>query len=49
MRVKKDGVHRAACDYLACLTDRQVYIQYEKFIGGKPSLEASRLEQSALL
>ena len=48
-RVKKDGVHRATCDYLACLTDRQVYIQHQKFIGGLPSIEATRLEQSALL
>ena len=49
MRTKKDGVHRATCDYLACLTDRQVYIQHQKFIGGLPSLEAMHLEQSALL
>jgi len=48
-RVKKDGVYRATCDYLACLTDRQVYIQHEKFIGGLPSLETSHLEQPALL
>jgi dGTPase len=48
-RVKKDGEYRAACDYLACLTDRQVYIQHEKFIGGLPSLGASRLEQPVLL
>ena len=47
-RVKKDGVYRATCDYLACLTDRQVYIQHQKFIGGLPSLEASHLEQPAL-
>ncbi len=49
MRVKKDGEHRATCDYLACMTDRQLYIQHQKFIGGLPSLEATRLEQSALL
>lgn len=49
MRVKKDGVHRATCDYLACLTDRQVYVQHQKFIGGIPSLETSHLEQSAFL
>jgi dGTPase len=49
MRVKKDGVQRATCDYLACLTDRQVYIQHQKFIGGLASLEATRLEQTALL
>lgn len=49
MRVKKDGVYRATCDYLACLTDRQVYIQHQKFIGGLPSLEATRMEQPALL
>ncbi|HUB68613.1 MAG TPA: deoxyguanosinetriphosphate triphosphohydrolase [Candidatus Methylacidiphilales bacterium] len=48
-RLKKDGVHRAVCDYLACLTDRQVYTQYRKFIGGPASLEISRLEQPALL
>ena len=49
MRVKNDGEYRATCDYLACLTDRQVYLQHEKLIGGLPSLEAVRLEQKALL
>jgi len=49
MRTKKDGVHRATCDYLACLTDRQVYVQHRKFIGGLASLEATHLEQTALL
>jgi dGTPase len=49
MRVKNDGEHRATCDYLACLTDRQVYLQHQKLIGGLPSLEAVRLEQTALL
>ncbi len=49
MRVKNDGEYRATCDYLACLTDRQVYLQHQKLIGGLPSLEAVRLEQSALL
>jgi dGTPase len=49
MRVKKDGIHRAACDYLACLTDRQAGIQHQKFIGGLPTLEVAHLEQSALL
>ena len=48
-RVKNDGEYRATCDYLACLTDRQVYVQHQKLIGGLPSLEASRLEQTALL
>ena len=48
-RVKKDGVPRATCDYLACLTDRQVYLQHQKFIGGNASLATSRLEQPALL
>ena len=36
MRVKNDGEYRATCDYLACLTDRQVYLQHQKFIGGLP-------------
>jgi len=49
MRVKNDGEYRATCDYLACLTDRQVYVQHQKLIGGLPSLEAVHLEQSALL
>jgi len=49
MRVKKEGVHRATCDYLACLTDRQVYVQHEKFVGGLTSVDATHLEQSALL
>jgi len=49
MRVKNDGEYRATCDYLACLTDRQVYLQHQKLIGGLPSLEAMRLEQTALL
>jgi dGTPase len=48
MRVKKDGVPRATCDHLACLTDRQVYIQHQKFVGGSPSMGISRLEQPAL-
>lgn len=48
-RVKNDGEYRATCDYLACLTDRQVYLQHQKLIGGLPSLEAVRLEQAALL
>ncbi|MCE0484806.1 MAG: deoxyguanosinetriphosphate triphosphohydrolase [Methylacidiphilales bacterium] len=49
IRARKDGVHRATCDYLACLTDRQVYIQHRHLIGGESSIEASHLEQSALL
>jgi dGTPase len=49
VRVKKDGVHRATCDYLACLTDRLAYQQHQKFIGGLPTLDATRLEQPVLL
>jgi dGTPase len=48
-RVKKDGVPRATCDNLACLTDRQVYSLHEKLIGGLPQLGGTRLEQTALL
>jgi dGTPase len=48
MRVKKDGIHRATCDYLACLTDRQVYLQHQKLIGGLPSIDNVRLQQPAL-
>ena len=49
VRVKNDGVHRATCDFLACLTDRQAYQLHAKLIGGLPSLDATRLEQPALL
>ena len=49
VRVKNDGIPRATCDYIACLTDRQVYLQHQKIIGGLPSLETLRLEQTALL
>jgi len=48
-RVKNDGEYRATCDYLACQTDRQVYLLHQKLIGGLPTLEATRLEQAALL
>jgi dGTPase len=48
-RVKNDGEYRATCDYLACQTDRQVYLLHQKLIGGLHSLEAVRLEQAALL
>jgi dGTPase len=48
MRVKNDGEYRATCDYLACLTDRQAYLQHQKLIGGTTILEAGRLEQPAL-
>jgi dGTPase len=49
VRVKKDGVQRATCDYLACLTDRQVFLQHQKLIGGNAAIDRSRLEQVALL
>jgi dGTPase len=48
-RIKKDGIHRATCDFIACQTDRQVYLLHQKYIGGLPTLEALRLEQTALL
>jgi dGTPase len=49
MRVKNDGEYRATCDYLACQTDRQIYLLHQRLIGGTGSLEISRLEQAALL
>jgi dGTPase len=48
-RLKNDGEYRATCDYLACMTDRQVFQLHQKLIGGLPSLEATRREQAALL
>jgi dGTP triphosphohydrolase len=49
MRVKNDGEYRATCDYLACQTDRQVCLLHQRLIGGLPMLDATRLEQAALL
>jgi dGTPase len=48
-RLKNDGEYRATCDFLACQTDRQIHLLHQKLIGGLPSLEATHLEQAALL
>ncbi len=48
LRIKKEGVHRAVCDFLACQTDRQILHLHGRYVGGTPSLEMSRLEQGAL-
>jgi dGTPase len=49
IRVKKDGLHRATCDYLACMTDRYALEQHRKLIGGRSALDETVLKQSALL
>jgi dGTPase len=33
-RVKKIGLHRAVCDYLAGMTDRYVMLEYQRIFGG---------------
>jgi dGTPase len=32
-RVRKTGLHRAVCDYLAGMTDRYVLLEYERLLG----------------
>jgi dGTPase len=32
-RVRKTGLHRAVCDYLAGMTDRYVLLEYERLFG----------------
>jgi dGTPase len=34
-RIRKDGLHRAVCDYIAGMTDRYVMQEYERHIGKK--------------
>jgi dGTPase len=32
-RIRKAGLHRAVCDYLAGMTDRYVRLEYERIFG----------------
>jgi dGTPase len=32
-RIRRAGLHRAVCDYLAGMTDRYVMLEYERLIG----------------
>lgn len=47
LRVKKEGIHRATCDYLACMTDRYAVQEYQR-IFGKETIEPVILNQPAL-
>lgn len=49
VRVKKEGIHRATCNYLAAMTDRSALGLHQKLIGGVNSLAAPDMKQSALL
>ncbi|HAO77479.1 MAG TPA: deoxyguanosinetriphosphate triphosphohydrolase, partial [Verrucomicrobia subdivision 3 bacterium] len=37
-RIKKTGLHRAVCDYLAGMTDRYVMLESERIFGKKIKL-----------
>ncbi|HVU08520.1 MAG TPA: deoxyguanosinetriphosphate triphosphohydrolase [Verrucomicrobiae bacterium] len=37
-RVKKTGLHRAVCDYLAGMTDRYVMLEYQRIFGQTPKV-----------
>jgi len=32
-RIKKTGLHRAVCDYIAGMTDRYVMLEYQRLFG----------------
>ena len=32
-RIRKDGLHRAVCDYLAGMTDRYAIMEYQRLFG----------------
>jgi dGTPase len=48
IRIKKDGVARATCDYLACMTDRFALQEYGKLIGEAPIIESVGVRQESL-
>jgi dGTPase len=48
VRIKKNGLHRAICDFLACQTDRQIYILFRRFVGDPTTAATNRLEQAIL-
>jgi dGTPase len=37
-RVKKHGLRRAVCDYIAGMTDRYVMLEYERVFGKTPAI-----------
>jgi len=49
VRIKKEGVHRATCNYLAAMTDRSAFATHQKLIGGVNSLANPDMKQTALL
>jgi dGTPase len=50
VRVKKEGIERATCNYLAGMTDRYALEQHKRLIGGeRQSLSAKKAEQPVLL
>ncbi|PTY05999.1 deoxyguanosinetriphosphate triphosphohydrolase [Verrucomicrobia bacterium LW23] len=47
-RIKKDGLYRATCDYLACMTDRCAMKQFEEVFGNADALAVATMEQPVL-
>ncbi|MEM1058835.1 MAG: HD domain-containing protein [Verrucomicrobiota bacterium] len=47
VRIKKEGVHRAACDYLASLGDGAMWELHERLVGDE-AIATTKLEQPAL-
>jgi dGTPase len=37
-RLKKIGLHRAVCDYLAGMTDRYVMLEHQRIFGDTPKV-----------
>jgi dGTPase len=38
-RVKKSGLRRALCDYIAGMTDRYVMLEYQRIFGQTPAIK----------
>ena len=44
-RIRRDGLHRAVCDYIACMTDRYLMNEHARLFGGAPRLTLGRQEE----
>jgi dGTPase len=44
-RVRKDGLHRAVCDYLAGMTDRYAFLEHQRIFAPAPAPAVGRASQ----
>jgi dGTPase len=48
-RIKKDGLHRAACDFLVWMTDNYAWKAFDQYIGPTEAVPSVSLQQGRLL